>query len=479
MLYMLRRSPSVRSYTFERVVLIIIGVLLIGGVVGIALALAHYKKLQAARWITLPDGSRAEVVGATLGDGPFNSEKPWERFARHHLPAAWTGWIPPAVTNGGWGGLDSNTLTVFLLVKPPSAAGPGTYNWLGVTPKDDSGFCYWGGGARSSYSGPGGSSVYELVFMNYPRRQKEFLLRFADFKGAEIASLRVPNPASGPFPQWQPLPLPQTQTNGPVILTLDRLGESLVGISRMRPDLGGSDYYHEVITHTHVTTADPAWINAQATDIFFSDATGNQGQNMSRREPAWKARILAYHNGPGAFGPDQKLILTNLAIPAPGSYLALNQNMNLAGVGLNVRFLVGAGKLTLGNNGSVTVKPPPAGAGNNYGSGAGVDGSGRWWQEGKPFLLIETTETTNARPDDRLQVFIHYDTVNDLAISERVFSGSAAWNRYQSVVMRQIPFNPPQGAKSFSMTVIINRPLPFEFIINPADIQVSNPPASH
>jgi hypothetical protein len=311
--------------------------------------------------------------------------------------------------------------------------------------------------------------------MSYPRRQKEFLLRFADFKGAEIATLRVPNPVSGPFPQWQPLPLPQTQTNGPIVLTLDRLGESLMGMSRTRPDYGGSNYYHQVMAHTHVTTSEPAWINAQATDIFFSDATGNQGQSMSRREPAWKARILAFHNGPGAFGPDQKLILTNLAIPAPGTFLALNQSANLAGVGLNVRFLSGVGKLSLGNNSSVVVKAPLPGAKITYAS-SGSDGSSRWWEEGKPFLLIETT---NGQPDDRLEVFLHYDTGNDPGTSKRIFYGSAAGNRYWNTFMHQIPFSPPQGAKTFSMTVIINRPIAFEFMINPADIQVANPPAAH
>ena len=470
---MTERSPSVRSYTFERVVLVVLAVLLVGGVIGIALALTHYTKLQAARWITLPDGSRAEVVGATLGGAPFNSEKPWERFARRHLPAMWTGWIPPAVTTGGWSGLDSNSLAVFLLVKPPSATVSSTYNWNGVQPEDENGFCYQAGGGYGGFSGPGGSMVYQLNFMSYPRRQKEFLLRFADFKGAEIATLRVPNPVSGPFPQWQPLPLPQIQTNGPVILTLDGLGESLMGISRTRPDYGGSDYYHEVIAHTHVATVDPAWINAQATDIFFSDATGNQGQNMSRREPAWKARILAFHNGPGAFGPDQKLIVTNLAIPAPGSYLAVNQSTNLAGVGLNVRFLAGAGTLTLSNDNWVLMKAPQPGA--NY-QGGGNDGFSVWWEVNTPFLLIETT---NSQPDDRLEVFLHYDTGNNPGGSDRVFYGGAAGNRYRNTFLHQIPFRPPPGAKIFSMMVIINRPLAFEFMINPADIQIANPPASH
>jgi len=472
---MTNRSPLVRSHTFERVVLVVLAVLLVVGVIGIALALAHHKKLQAARWITLPDGSRAELVGAALDGAPFNSEKPWERFARRHLPAPWTTWIPPAVTNGGYGGLDSNSLAVFLLVKPPSATGPVTYSWLDVDPKDETGFCYRGGGAGGSYSGPAGYTVRELIFRSYPRRQKEFLLRFADSKGAEIATLRVPNPDLGPFPQWQPLPLPQTQTNGPVILTLDGLGESLMGISGARPDYGGSNYYHEVISHTHVTTTEPGWADAQAADIFFSDATGNQGQNMSRREPAWKARILVYRNGPGPFGADQKLILTDLAIPAPGTYLALNQSTNLAGVGLNVRFLSGAGKFTLGNNGSVTAKPPPAGAKGNYASSGG-DGSSVWWELGKPFLLIETT---NGQPNDRLEVFLQYDTGSHPGTSERVYYGRAGGNMYQNTFMHEILFYPPLDAKNVSMTVIINRPLAFEFMINPADIQVANPPATH
>ena len=343
-----------------------LAILLVGGVIAIALALAHYKKLQAARWITLPDGSRVEVVGATLGNAPFNSEKPWERFARRHLPAAWTGWIPPAVTGGDWGDLGSNCLTVFLLVKSPSATVATTYDWRGITPEDENGLLYWDGQARSSYSGPPGYTVQELIFSSYPRRQKKFLLRFADSKGVEIATWLVPNPASGSFPQWQPLPLPQNQTNGSVTLTLDRLEERLIELSGQRPYSGGSNYYHEIVARTHVTTTELGWAGAHMNDISFSDATGNQGQNISRREPAWKARVLLSRDGLGAFGPNEKLVIANLAIPAPGSYLALDQSTNLAGVGLNVRFLAGAGELTLSNDNSVFMKAPQPGANNNF-----------------------------------------------------------------------------------------------------------------
>jgi hypothetical protein len=472
---MTERSPSVRSYTFERVVLIIIGVLLVGAVIGIALGLSHYKKFQAARWITLSDGSRVEVVGVTLGDAPFNSEKPWERFTRRLLPAMWTGWIPPAVTNYGWGGLDSNTLTVFLLVKSPSATVATTYDWSGITPEDENGLLYWDGGARSSYSGPPGYTVQELIFSSYPRRQKKFLLRFADSTGAEIATWPVPNPASGPFPQWQPLPLPQNQTNGLVTLTLDRLEERLIELSGPRPDSGGSNYFHEIVARTHVTTTEVGWAGAQVKDISFSDATGNQGPSMSRREPAWKARVLISRDGLGAFGPDEKLVLANLAIPAPGSYLALNQSTNLAGVGLNVRFLAGAGELTLSNDNSVFMKAPQPGANSNFRMVPDNSGSSQSWESLGPFLMIETT---NSQPDGELEVFLHYDTGNP-ETSDSIYYVGTAGSRYRSTFMHQISLRPPQGVKTVSMTIIVNRPLPFEFMINPADIQVSNPPASH
>jgi hypothetical protein len=473
---MTERSPSLRSHTFERVVLMVLAVLLVGGVMGISLALAHYKKLQAARWITLPDGSRVEVVGSTLGGTPFNSEKPWERFARYHLPSAWTGWLPQPLIGGGWADLDSNSLVVYLLVKAPSATVPATYNWDGVQPEDENGFVYWGDRGSSPGPAPIGYTLRKLILRSYPRRQKEFLLRFADFKGTEIGRLRVSNPDLGPFPRWQPVPLPQTQTNGPVILTLDGLGESLMAISRTRPDYGGSNFYHQIIPHTRVTTTVPAWVNAQATDISFCDPTGNKGQNLFRHEPAWKARILVFHNSPEAFGPDQKLVMTNLAIPAPGTYLALNQSANLGGVGLNLRILSGAGELTLSNDNSVFMKAPQSGANGNFITRSSNLGSSRSWEALRPFLMIETT---NGLPDDRLEVFLQYDVENDPGISKRIFYGGVVGNRYSNTFMHQIPFRPPQGAKTFSITVIINRPLAFEFMINPADIQVANPPSTH
>lgn len=460
------KPQLIRSHTFERTVLVIAVLLLIAVAVGLWVMVAHFQRLQAANRLTLPNGTQVELLGTVMGGAPINTEKPWQKFARQYLPGRLKHLVPPGTVMGGWSGLDSNSLSVYLQVKGPPPK-PGFYPWGSADPEDAAGFLYLNNGGGSSWS-MASNVVYQLVFRSYPRRQKDFLLRFADQTGAAVAKLLVPNPSSGPFPQWHPMPLPQTLTNGPVVLTLIGLQEQLMALGT-RPDMGGMKYWPEIVPQTRVVSEDPKWADARANSAAFYDATGNTGR-LSPREPAWKACISVYRNSPSSFGPDEKLVITNLPIPAPDTYLTLNQGTNLGGVGVNVRFLVGIGKLTLTSNTFVSVEPLPSSLSKGY-DGGGSDGRNtEWWESSRPNLWVETT---NARPDEQIEVFVHYDAGNDPYSEQNHYRSYG--NKYKNPCIYEVPFKPPPEAKSFTVTVLINRPLPFEFIVNPADVQ----PAGH
>ncbi len=433
-------------------------VLMLGVVAGLAWAVIRLAKDERTRRITLPDGTRVELLGVSLGATPFTTEKPWQRQVRRWLPARWQGWIPPAITGGGvFAG--SNILHVHLLEVAPS---PGiVHEWGGLQAEDETGFRYPYGAGYSSHSTASGAAtttVYDIQVTSYPRRQKDFLLHFKDNQGMDFATFRVPNPASGPFPQWRPVALPQTRTNGSVTLTLDQLEES---------DASGR---HRIVAHSHLTATGREWTNAHAQFFTYFDATGNDSRFLSRREPAWMARTLIYRDKPEDFADGEKIVLTNLAIPAPGTFALLDQGRICNGIELKNLLVAGAGTLLISNDNSFAMRstPPGGAAGPGYSilsSGGGSNGLTEAWHSSSPFLMVEAKA---ARNEDRLQFLVHSDDGQEIQTTQRD-DGGAVERRFQAA------FTPPQSAKTFSVTILVNRPLAFEFMIDPAEIRTVKP----
>ena len=252
---MSEKPPQIRSHTFERTALVITMLLLIAAAICLSIMISHFQRRQAANRITLANGTQVELLGTVLGDAPFNVEKPWQKFARQYLPGRLKNLVPAEFAADRLPGMDSNYLSVFLRVSavPPAL---GSFPWGSADPEDAAGFLYLHSLGSSMSSGAWSNAVCRLIFTSYPRRQSDFFLRFADQTGAAIGKLPVPNPSTGPFPQWHAMPLPQTQTNGPVVLALQSLEEQL-GAVGTRPDLGGLNYWAMIFPQTHLVSKDP------------------------------------------------------------------------------------------------------------------------------------------------------------------------------------------------------------------------------
>ena len=71
------------------------------------------------RTIKLPDGSRLAVLGASLGNQPFTTDKPWQKGLRRWLPTNLQGWLPvPFSSTPRWSAdelptMASNSLAVW------------------------------------------------------------------------------------------------------------------------------------------------------------------------------------------------------------------------------------------------------------------------------------------------------------------------------------------------------------------------------
>lgn len=405
------------------------------------------------RALMLPEGVRAEFLGTTIGNATFSTELAWHRWLRRVLPRMWSGWIPRATTANCSSG--TNSVTVYLRLTAPAGAVIGATPWQGYRTEDDTGFRYRREGGGCSSGGGAREQLQGLILRSYPRRQSSFWLDLLDQTNGVMARLRVPNPVRDPFPEWQALPMPQALTNGPVTLTLESLNQT------------GREPWMYIRPQWNLTTTDSAWNEARVRYFTLADATGNTGQWLSPREPAWLVRAKVYRERFQDFAPSEQMVVTNLAIPADGEFVAIDQSAELAGVRVTALVLAGSGTFMVTNGVSRAMLPPM-----NKGSDYSVSSFGNTvvdaWQGDQPFLLVEVK---NAQPDD--EVFIGLLDEQSHAVQlerDGGWSGGRSGVRYY-----RRDFERPANVQSVKLEIVVSRPLEFEFLVNPADVQRPKP----
>lgn len=421
-----------------------IGVALVVGVM--ALLLLPGKRDSGPRDGVFPDGSRIEFLGAAVGSSTFTTERPWHRVLRGVLPGRWQGALPSPVTGSCSSGTNSVTL-YFLLTSP------GTVPWQHYAAEDDTGFRHQAGGGHCSIGGggPGVGQVHGIFLRALPRRQASFRLVFLDADFQPALTLRLPNPAPGPFPEWHPEPLPVTRTNDPVAMTLKGL--------RLTPP----GRWRSLRTEVETATEDVRWKAARLGPAEARDATGNAGQFLSPAEKAWRVTLPLHRSRWEDFGPEEVLVLTNLALPAPGQFLALDRTVEHSGVRLSAGTLCGAGQLFITNGVRRAMLPTVAGSG---GHGTMTDSSTtvEFWGQAKPFLFIEVAGIGG---EDELRVRLFDVAGQELRLEDRggySYRSSTA----SRVYTRELPIT--NGVLG-RVEMVVSRPLLFEFDISPAQVQ--------
>jgi hypothetical protein len=439
-------------HTSKNLIRSIAFVLLVCGAIGFALLEVRWALAdRRARFVTFPDGSRLELLGTVMGTGAFSTDTSWQRLARRYLPARFQSWLPAVIDcNGIYPATNSATI-ILRLTNPTNASGVAP--WAGYAPEDQNGFRYAGNGGYSVRSDAKGNYTFAIGLQSFPRREPKFLLHFEDMNGVDIATVQVPNPAPGPFSNWRPSPMPQIQTNGPVILTLESLAEN--GLT----DRGGPF----LRPRFSLRATNPAWVNAEASFQKLFDATGNEGMLLSPREPAWKFRASVFRRHWKDFAANEQLVLTNVTLPTPGQFQSLDKSADCDGVGLKVMVLAGAGRFGLSNGVTRFMQPPSQGTGGDFRSNIGNGYSVETWGSSTPFLLVEVR---NAQPDDDIQLHLLDDSGREEKIeTSRNGTSSSGVNIYK------FAFDPHQGAKIDTLTLVVNRPLLFDFLVNPADVR--------
>jgi hypothetical protein len=409
---------------------------------GLGIFLAWQR--NGATGFLLPSGVRVEFIGTSVGRAAFTTEKSWERLARKHLPRAMTRWIAPATSGSCY--RSSNSITVFIRVHDPSGAR--SQPWTGHVAEDDTGFRYNPGGGTCGFGGGPNTEIAGLIVDAFPRRQESFWLHFLDSNNEVVGSLRVPNPIKGAFPNWQPESLPQSRTNGPVTLTLEGLWSS------------GGKNWRTANPKWRLSAQDPAWSNAKARKVRLFDATGNEGQWLSPAEPAWKVRALVYRNRDQDFAPAERFSLTNVVVPSAGEFTAIDRTIEFSGVRIVAHVLAGPGKFTITNNAGRGMSPAATASHGSFSHGSV---SANYWGSLEPFLLFESF---NLEPDDELRIRITDESGREIKAVDGSSGGTIGGGR---MMQRKLP--PGVDPRSINVEVALNRPLRFEFMVDPGEVR--------
>ena len=405
------------------------------------------RRQGTPRRVALSDGSQIEVRAMIPSEQNFSTEKPWERQLRRVLPPRTVAWLPTPTS--GRCGSGSNAATLYVAVESTGPAG--ALPWSNYFAEDDEGFRYPMEGGYCSFGGGigGGAKIFGLTLRAFPRRQKDFVVRFRAPNEADVGELRISSPFSGPFPQWKADPLPITVTNGPVALTLEACA------------VAGEPRWRYLKPTWQLKATDPLWAKARAGFPTLADATGNEGSILSPREPVWRVRTAVHRQRHEDFRPEERMVFEGLGVPQPGGFVVVNQKLEQTGVSVRLRAIADAGTLYLTND-----VPGVLGPGQSSGHGISSDGQTvvEHWSSDRAFLLLETK---GVRWEDETRLRLTDQAGNEVKVEDSAGSTGAA----NGGIMRQWKLTLPTNTTALSLEVIVSRPLTFDFFVNPRDAQ--------
>jgi hypothetical protein len=306
-------------------------------VVIVGIAVDAFLWLRKPQVITLSDGMKLTLVGVTYG--------------KHHV-------APKIKVAGGRarGGtrIDSTNNTVVVWIEAEHK--PNQYPNYQLMVYDKANTACVGTGARNSSQINNGVEIQGFMLDAYPRWDRKMIIRAMSWgnNGQRVSKDQfvVSNPARVSFAKWTPAPLPNTQSDGDLDVTLTKLVADAPspynrgnGVPRNDPinksvqiafdiqQKGQSvTNWHPVRTETsdaagnHVTGwINPNYQNGQAAGYFYQ-------LGLWPDEPAWKLR-LEFSRTSG-FSDDEVWAVTNVPVQ-PGTQQdvqdAWNSNWNSSG----------------------------------------------------------------------------------------------------------------------------------------------------
>ncbi|HEY1662052.1 MAG TPA: hypothetical protein VGI03_06500 [Verrucomicrobiae bacterium] len=281
-----------------------------------AIAVAGFWWFSRPQIIILSNGTKLTLLGVTYG--------------KHH--------VPPKITIAGkrirsqarWDATnDVGVVWVEAEYKPS--------NWpnfqLVISDKAGTGaVTSW---SQTQYQVRNGVSVMGYILNAFPRRDSSMVLRVLAYgnNGQRLAKgqFTVSNPAHGPFPMWATVPLPDTESDGDLDVSLTNFSSDAKLPYRQYNGLAQNDPLNKAVQlGFDVEQKGHPATNWQPVQVIMSDATGNQitgwinrnyqnGQSgyfcqssLWPNEPDWKLRVEFSRSS--GFNDDEVWTLTNLPV---------------------------------------------------------------------------------------------------------------------------------------------------------------------
>jgi len=414
--------------------------LVIGGVV----AFVSFRRSEVkTRMVAFPDGAVVEVLGAVRSGSSFSSDRSWQSVLRRTLPARWHGVLPPVSTLTCGSG-NTNHLIVFF-----GLTAPVPWSWLVAV--DEDGFRYpMAGGSCSSSSSA--RTIHGVTLYGFPRRQKSFWLEFMDGERKVIARARIANPLPVPPVEslWQAQPLPTTQTNRELALTLVSARE------------GTNKWASFLHPKWQTQPFDPRWENTRMGYLRVFDPVGNEGGFLSRKEKVWQLDVTFHRAEWESFDVFERMVVTNLAVPTPGAMIPVDQVQDCAGARVTVEGLYGMGTLYITNGAE---RAMTAEAGTSWGTTSSGNTMVESFGGKQPFFVVEA-----AGLDDRDE-FRFRLTDEQGRVVKLGNHGGYHYRLYSKIRVYQLSLEETNEVRSLSLEIVVSRAKEFVFYINPKDIQ--------
>jgi hypothetical protein len=306
-----------KNYTMKKIILWSIVALVIAGIAVDALLWFHKPQV-----IKLSDGTKLTLVGVEYGK-------------HHKYPKV----KATGIREGGGEPTSFDTpddaLVVWILSEHKADQWP-NYQVLAYDRAETGCVGNWGNGNMRRIKN--GMEIMGVQLAAFPRREGKTYLHIMSYgqRGQQIAKGQfvISNPARGTFAKWTPEPLPYTQSDGDLDVTLTKL---VYGVPSFNGNSSSKDPMNKaVLAVFHTVQKGLTVTNWQPVRIGTADATGNEAENngwsngrddngdatmtyqwgLWPAEPAWKLRVEMSRTS--GFNDDELWSVRNILVN-PGS----------------------------------------------------------------------------------------------------------------------------------------------------------------
>jgi len=298
--------------------------------------------------VVLADGSVLRVEGLTWGTNQvFYLEPGFLSRLKRRLPAAWQSgiWAPqePIALTG-----DPDAHLWVSRIDPVTGAYlPAWGPEFAHLDRAGTVFASSGGSSSTSASGRAGAAP-RFSALDWRSDQ----LRFQVSQGGGTGSFTLPNPRRGErFPEWSPLPLPQTRQTGGFKVTMTGLRPLSPG---WQPEIRVSASDGQDAT---------SWFDLEPT---FVDPTGNRyWTRLPAGEPVWGVEVGAYPSARFPYPAAGVVPLGSARIPDAGQHQFFPMSAAGTNASLHSAWITGPGRFTFRDGQMIRASPVSNGGGGS------------------------------------------------------------------------------------------------------------------